>query len=91
MKVTTKVKTLKKLAKEAGIEIVVAGGKGSHEKWFKAGCKPFVFAAGGSSECSVGVAKKAMAYIEGDLHKAFNGKAWCLKPHYPLIAVIRIR
>ena len=74
MKVTTKVKALKKLAKEAGIEIIVAGGKGSHEKWCKPNCKPFVFAAGGGSECSVGVAKKAYAYIVGDMHKAFNGK-----------------
>lgn len=74
MKVITKVKTLKRLAKEAGIEIVVAGGKGSHEKWYRTGCKPFVFAAGGGSECSVGVARKALAYIAGDMVKAFNGK-----------------
>lgn len=71
MKVTTKVRTLRTLAVDAGITIDSSRGKGSHELWIREGCVPFTFTPGHGKECSMGVARKAVAFIEGRIHAAF--------------------
>ena len=62
------VKALEKAAKAAGV--VIRPGKGSHKVWVDVSGRSFAFASH-DKECSVGVAKKAWAFLEGRYEAAY--------------------
>ena len=68
MKPTTSMKAILKAAKKAGI--TTSSGKGSHIKLTDPNGRSFAL-SGHSKETSLGVAKKAWAFIGGDYAKAF--------------------
>jgi mRNA interferase HicA len=57
------VKAIRKQLEAAGF-VQVPGGKGSHEKWEKAGHRPVIVPAGHGKEVSPGVARSIAKAIE---------------------------
>jgi len=66
MAIARNVKEIRKALKAAGFD-QVPGGKGSHEKWEKAGHRPVIVPAGHGKEISPGVARSIAKAIEAAL------------------------